>query len=222
MQATNPFVGPEAIERDHGHVFRARVGANESAFGMSPRAREAAQATLATLSWYGDPENYELRAALASHHGVEVGEVLVAAGIDDLLGLLVRAFATDGGRAVMAAGSYPTFAYHTASYGVPLDLVPYSADDQVDLAALANQAVLSAGASGHSGHLSATLVYLANPDNPSGHFMPIDDVLKHANTIATKLGYAGEGELSRESLRWIISHYGSNGGVWSKPMLRAD
>ena len=42
LDAANPFVGPEALERTTGHRFRARVGANESAFGMSPRARAAA------------------------------------------------------------------------------------------------------------------------------------------------------------------------------------
>ena len=92
------------------------------------------------LSWYGDPENHDLRADLAAHHGVDVDQVLVAAGIDDLLALVVRAFATDGGRAVMALGSYPTFAYHTATFGVPLDTAPYGADDHVDLAALAARA----------------------------------------------------------------------------------
>ena len=197
MDAANPFIGPEALERSTGRRFRARVGANESAFGMSPRARAAAAAAVERLPWYGDPENYDLRADLAAYHGVDVEQVLVAAGIDDLLALMVRAFATDGGRAVMAHGSYPTFAYHTATFGVPLDTAPYGADDHVDLAALAAQAQASeatrtrgwdaadpggeradrrtgdsaspAGAAAASG---ATVVYLANPDNPSGTWQP--------------------------------------------------
>ena len=173
LDAVNPFVGPEALERGTGRRFRARVGANESAFGMSPRARAAAAAAIERLSWYGDPENYDLRADLAAYHGVDVDQVLVGAGIDDLLALVVRGFATDGGRAVMAHGSYPTFAYHTATFGVPLDTAPYGADDHVDLAALAAQARASeasrarardAGAAPHG----AGVVYLANPDNPSG------------------------------------------------------
>ena len=163
LDAANPFVGPEALERGTGHKFRARLGANESAFGMSPRARAAAAAAIERLSWYGDPENYDLRADLAAYHGVDVDRVLVGAGIDDLLALVVRGFATDGGRAVMAHGSYPTFAYHTATFGVPLDTAPYGADDHVDLAALAARA-RDAGAAPHG----AGVVYLANPDNPSG------------------------------------------------------
>ena len=168
LDAANPFVGPEALERGTGRRFRVRVGANESAFGMSPRARAAAAAAVERLSWYGDPENHDLRVDLAAHHGVDVDQVLVAAGIDDLLALVVRAFATEGGRAVMALGSYPTFAYHTATFGVPLDTAPYGADDHVDLAALAARARASEGIRAAGAASGATVVYLANPDNPSG------------------------------------------------------
>jgi histidinol-phosphate aminotransferase len=140
---------------------------------MSPRARAAAAAAIERLSWYGDPENYDLRADLAAYHGVDVDQVLVGAGIDDLLALVVRGFATDGGRAVMAHGSYPTFAYHTATFGVPLDTAPYGADDHVDLAALAAQARASEasrarGRDAGAAPDGASVVYLANPDNPSG------------------------------------------------------
>jgi histidinol-phosphate aminotransferase len=176
LDAANPFVGPEALERATGARFRVRLGANESAFGMSPRARAAAAAALDRLSWYGDPENHDLRADLAAYHGVGGDQVLVGAGIDDLLGLVVRAFATGGGRAVMPHGSYATFAYHAATFGVPLDTVPYGADDHVDLHALAAQARASESArqqaASRNDRSGATVVYLANPDNPSGTWQP--------------------------------------------------
>ena len=176
LDAANPFIGPEALERSAGHRFRARLGANESAFGMSPRARAAAAGALERLSWYGDPENHDLRADLAAYHGVAVDQVLVGAGIDDLLALVVRAFAADGGRAAMPRGSYATFAYHAATFGAALDTAPYRGDDHVDLAALAAQARASeaarrrAASGADSG--GATVVYLANPDNPSGTWQP--------------------------------------------------
>ena len=53
LPATIPFVGPETLERRRGEAFRVRVGANESAFGVSPKAAEAmrdhARALLARL-----------------------------------------------------------------------------------------------------------------------------------------------------------------------------
>ena len=63
---TTPFVGPEALERTRGGPFAVRLGANESAFGISPKAAAAIERELARASWYGDPESYELREELAT------------------------------------------------------------------------------------------------------------------------------------------------------------
>ena len=90
LPATTPFVGPETLERQRGKPFRARIGANESAFGLSPVAQEAMQHAVAGSNWYADPENYDLRRALAQKHNVDIDEICVDAGIDTLLGLTVR------------------------------------------------------------------------------------------------------------------------------------
>ena len=47
LPATVPFVGPEAQERARGRPFRARIGANESVFGPSPRAKSRLRAEAA-------------------------------------------------------------------------------------------------------------------------------------------------------------------------------
>ncbi len=77
LPATVPFVGPEAQERMRGRPFRARIGANESVFGPSPRAIEA-MGEAAARSWmYGDPEMHDLKAAIARHHGIAPDNVAV-------------------------------------------------------------------------------------------------------------------------------------------------
>ena len=68
LPASVPFVGPEAQERQMGHPFKARLGANESAFGPSPNAIAAMQKAASEAWMYGDPESYDLRHALAAHH----------------------------------------------------------------------------------------------------------------------------------------------------------
>ena len=157
LPATIPFVGPEAIERRRGTRFEVRVGANESAFGVSPRAAEAMREALAQVSWYGDPEAYELRAEIASRHGVEIDNVCVAGGIDELLGLTVRMLIEPGMPVVTSLGAYPTFNYQVAGFGGELHTVPYR-DDHIDLDALVDRVC----------ETRAPLVYLANPDNPMG------------------------------------------------------
>jgi histidinol-phosphate aminotransferase len=166
IPATTPFVGPEALERRYGRPFAVRLGANESSFGPSPRALEAMREAAARVSYYGDPENYDLRTALAAHHGVGIEHIIVGSGADDLLGLTVRAFLDRGEIAVMSLGGYPTFAYHVTGYGGVLERIPYR-DDRNDLDALADTAR----------HVGARMVYLANPDNPSGTWHTATDVL---------------------------------------------
>jgi len=160
LPASRPFVGPEELARRSGRSDIVRLGANESAFGPPPRALEAMHGELARSAYYGDPEAFALREALAARHGCLLGNIVVGAGIDDLLGLTVRAYCAPGDVSVSTLGSYPTYVYHVIGYGARLETVPYAAGGRVRLDALAARA--------HETH--ARLVYLANPDNPSGAF----------------------------------------------------
>jgi len=157
LPANVPFVGPEELERRLGAPFAARLGANESLFGPSPKALDAIRAEAADVWKYGDPDCHDLRAVLADHMGVAVGNVLVGEGIDGLLGNLVRLLIDPGDAVVTSEGAYPTFNYHVTGFGGALHKVPYR-DDHEDLPALIERA----------GEVEAKLVYLSNPDNPMG------------------------------------------------------
>jgi histidinol-phosphate aminotransferase len=160
LPPARPFVAPEELARASGHTQLLRLGANESAFGPPPLALAAMREALGRTSWYGDPESTDVREALAARHGCTVAHVTVASGIDDLLGLAVRAYLAPGLASVATRGTYPTYAYHAHGYGARLVTVPYRADGSIDLEALARAA--------HDA--DARVVYLANPDNPSGSF----------------------------------------------------
>ena len=165
LPASVPFVGPETLERQTGQNFAARIGANESAFGVSPKAIEAMSDALGIsgCSWYGDPENHDLRAELARKHNVGMDCICVDAGIDSLLGLSVRMLLEAGDSVVTSDGAYPTFNYHVAGFGGVFQKVPYT-DNKEDPDALINAAI----------EHQATLVYLSNPDNPMGTWHDAD------------------------------------------------
>ncbi len=157
LPSTVPFVGPEAQERARGHPFRARLGANESVFGPSPKAVAAMQVAAAEAWKYGDSESYDLRQALAHHHGIAPEHITVGEGIDGLLGNLVRLLVAPGDVVVTSAGAYPTFNFHVAGFGGRLETVPYRGDHEDPEALIAK-----------ARETGAKLVYLANPDNPMG------------------------------------------------------
>jgi histidinol-phosphate aminotransferase len=163
---TTPFVGPEQLMRETHQRELVRLGANESAFGPSPIAVAAMTRELPRLAWYGDPESLDLRDALAKKHECDPSHIVVGSGIDDLMGLAVRAFVASGGAAVATMGTYPTFAYHVVGYGARLVEVPYRPDGTPDCDALIDV----------TRSAMPSIVYLANPDNPSGRFIARDQI----------------------------------------------
>jgi len=172
LPASTPFVGPETLERKRGKTFKARIGANESAFGISPLARDAITEAVQTQGacWYADPENFTLRTALAEKHQVHIDEICVDGGIDSLLGLSVRMLVSPGSAVITSAGAYPTFNYHVAGFGGRLITVPYR-DNHEDPDALLAKAI----------EQRANLIYLSNPDNPMGTYHQatrISDMIK--------------------------------------------
>ena len=177
LPATVPFVGPETQERARGRPFAARLGANENVFGPSPRAVAAMTEAASDVWMYGDPENHDLRQALARHHGISPEAIVVGEGIDGLLGYLVRLVVGLGEPVVTSDGAYPTFNFHVAGYGGELHKVPYRGDREDPEALVAR-----------ARDLGAKLIYFANPDNPMGSWHP-------AATVARMIAAVPEGSL---------------------------
>lgn len=161
LPATVPFVGPEAHQRKLGRPFKARLGANESGFGPSPKAIDAMLDAVPKNWMYADPENYELREAIAALHGIAMENVNIGEGIDGLLGLTLALTLAPGETVVTSEGAYPTFNFHVAGHAGRLVKVPYR-DDREDIAALLDTARRE----------KAKILYVSNPDNPMGSWWP--------------------------------------------------
>lgn len=177
LPASVPFVGPETQERARGRSFATRLGANECVFGPSPATIDAMRNAAPDIWMYGDPENHDLKNALAKHHGISPENIVVGEGIDGLLGLTVRLFVDAGDPVVTSAGAYPTFNYHVAGFGGILHTVPYR-DDWEDPDALIDAAKTHA----------AKLIYIANPDNPMG-------TAHNADVIQNMIDHVPDGSL---------------------------
>jgi histidinol-phosphate aminotransferase len=172
LPSTVPFVGPEAIERSRNTPVLARIGANESSFGPSPKVIEAMTVAIHDQWKYADPENYDLKQALALHHAVAAGNIAIGSGVDGLLGEVVRLFIEPGDKVATSFGGYPTFNYHVHGYGGELVTTPY-VNDREDLDGLLNLVKTH----------QPKLVYFANPDNPMGTWWNADDVIAFAKAI---------------------------------------
>ena len=172
LPSTVPFVGPESQERARNRPFQARLGANESLFGPSPKAVEAIKSAAAEIWKYGDPDIHDLRSALAKHHSCRPENITVGEGIDGLLGNLTRLLITQNDPVATSNGAYPTFNFHVAGFGGTLHKAPFKADheDPDTLLNLARQT-------------HAKLIYLSNPNNPMGSHHPAQIIEAMINSL---------------------------------------
>jgi len=142
-------------EKESG-VKCIKMASNENPFGPSPRALEAIQQTAGEINLYPDNEVSELRARLAQAHGVQPANIVVTAGSTSLLDVIARTVLEPGLKAITSERSFIVYPIVTKLAGAELVQVPMK-DDTFDLDAIA-AAVDD----------KTRLVYLANPNNPTG------------------------------------------------------
>ena len=141
-----------------------KLDSNENPFGPSPVALHAMQAVLQGCSVYPDDDATTLRVRLAEHHGVPVEQVLVAGGLTEFLGMLANTFLAPGLNAVTSQRSFMVYRLATAAAGAQLIEVPMH-QNGFDLDGIA------AAVNSQTG-----IVFLANPNNPTGALVTADDV----------------------------------------------
>lgn len=162
----NPFPGLTRLEATLGHPITTRIGSNES-MAIEGHPLEQGLAELAALArYYPDPYAYALRERAAALCHVTPHEVLFDAGADSLLHLFLRLRCQAGDTVITTAGTYPTFKYFAQGLGLNLIEVPYH-----DEGSTLTHALEALAESAHTHR--AALVYLANPDNPTGSYHPI-------------------------------------------------
>lgn len=141
-----------------------KLSSNETPLGPSPKAREAYAEVAGKLELYPDGSSTELRQAIAETHGLNIDRIICGNGSDELLHLLAECYLSPGDEAIysehgflvyrisiLAAGATPVVAKETA----------YTTDVDAILAAVTSR---------------TRMVFLANPNNPTGTYIPMAEV----------------------------------------------
>ena len=141
-----------------------RLCSNENPLGPSPRAAAAAAAALSRGGEYPEGEGRDLIEAIGAHHTMDPGRIRIGAGSDILVMAAVTAFAGAGDEVVFPARGYARYARNALIAGatpVPAPHIDFRADPHALLACVTPR---------------TRLVMLANPDNPSGAMLSLDEV----------------------------------------------
>jgi histidinol-phosphate aminotransferase len=135
-----------------------KLASNENPLGMSPKAKLAVEAALAGVERY--PDQFELIAKLAARCGVAQNQVVLGNGSNDVLDLIARVFLASGRSAVFAQHAFAVYPLASLSTGAELICVP-AKDFGHDLDAM--RAAIRP---------DTRIVWIANPNNPTGNFLP--------------------------------------------------
>jgi histidinol-phosphate aminotransferase len=147
-----------------GGVKVHKLSSNETPLGPSPRAIEAARAAAGGLALYPDGSASALRGAIGARYGLDPARIVCGAGSDDLLSLLAYAFVGPGDEGIFTTHGFLVYRIAIlAAGGTPVvaQEVEHTANVEAILAKVTPR---------------TRIVFLANPNNPTGTYLPFDEV----------------------------------------------
>ena len=146
-----------------------KLASNENPLGMSPMAKRAVEAAINGIERY--PDQFDLIKAVAERCGVAQNQVVLGNGSNDVLDLIARVFLAPGRSAVFAQHAFAVYPLATLSTGAELISTPaknYGHDLNAMRAAI---------------RPDTRIVWIANPNNPTGNFLPYPEVRAFLETV---------------------------------------
>jgi histidinol-phosphate aminotransferase len=157
-----PYQGGHAALEGRSEVIK--LSSNEGALGPSPKAIAAFKAASAHLDRYPDGACTALRDAIGGRFGLDPARIVCGAGSDEILALLARAYAGEGDDVLYSEHGFLIYPIAARAVGAQPVKVP-----EVNLKADVDGLIARAGA-------RTRLVYLANPNNPTGSYLSGDEL----------------------------------------------
>jgi histidinol-phosphate aminotransferase len=158
----SPYVGGKSKVDGASRVIK--LSSNENPWGPSPKAVAAYEANARDLHRYPDGGHAALREAIAGVTGFKASELICGAGSDELLGMLVHAYAGAGDEVLFTEHGFLMYRIYTLANGATPVTAPESnltADIDALLAAVTPR---------------TKIVFLANPNNPTGTVLPFSEI----------------------------------------------
>ncbi|WP_407351482.1 histidinol-phosphate transaminase [Luteimonas sp. R10] len=168
LRAYDPGHDLVALRRRFGAGQLVELGANENPYGPSPAARQAALEALDGAHRYPDPLGGGLKRVLAERLGVTPAQLLLGNGSHELLMQFAQVFAGPEAAVAMSQYGFAVYALAAQAAGAPLQFAPAWAPDALMPRGHAPDALASVVSA------RTRLLYLANPNNPTGTWIAAD------------------------------------------------
>ena len=167
LQPYTPILPFEVLSRQLGRVPAeiVKLDANENPYGPAPAVRKALE-SYPFLNIYPDPEQRELREALAEYTGQPAANILAGQGADELIDLIGRIFLQPGDAIVDCPPTFGMYSFDAGLAGAVVIPAPRHTDFSVDVPAI-ERAVTRSGPNDSR----PKLLYLTSPNNPDGSLL---------------------------------------------------
>jgi histidinol-phosphate aminotransferase len=165
------FAGQLPSPRENQSTGPVRLDNNENAYGPSERATQAMRESLELANRYPDLEYERLSETIAALHGIKTEQVVLGCGSSEVLRMAATAFLGSGKRLVIASPTFDLIADDARRLGAEVVVVPLTKQYAHNLNAMLTHAKASTG-----------LVYICNPNNPTGSLtlrQDIEGFLRH-------------------------------------------
>ena len=200
LPAYQPVQPPEVVAQQLGHPPEAivKLDANENPYGALPAVREAL-AELAAVHRYPDPESRALRAKLADHHRVSMENLLVGAGADELIDLLVRLLLGPSDALITCPPTFGMYAFDARLNDARVVAVPRRADFSLDVEAIERACRRE----------RPKMLMLASPSNPDGGLLgaaDLDRLLALPLVVVIDEAYVEFAQAGASYLQRVVAH----------------
>lgn len=148
-------------QREFGLSRVIKLASNENPLGPSPKALEAVRARLADLHRYPDPGGYELSQKISQVWGINKNYIAFGNGSNEIIDLLIRIFCEPGEKIATTDKAFLAYPICAQAARAKTVTVPLRPDFTMDLPALAEMVMQD---------LKIRLVFLPNPNNPTGTY----------------------------------------------------
>jgi histidinol-phosphate aminotransferase len=147
-----------------------RLGSNENPYGPSPSAQKAMAGAVASSNRYPWGQTPELLKKIGAPYGLQPDNVLLGAGSSEILGLVAHLASLQKGHAISADPTFRSWWNVAEQCGLPIVKVPLTADKKNDLPAMLAKL-----------QKETRLVYVCNPNNPTGTVLPVAELKDFIN-----------------------------------------
>ena len=190
----------EELQREYGINDIVKLASNENPLGPSPSVLKAVREASQELTRYPDGNGFSLKAALAEKYQLDVNQITLGNGSNDVLEMIARAFVSSADEVMFSQYAFAVYPLVTQAIGaqaVVAQAKDYGHDLELMLSLISNK---------------TKLVFIANPNNPTGTYIPAEKLESFVSQVPQQTlvvvdeAYVEYGEQTENTVEWLAKY----------------